>query len=125
MNLLLDTHALIWALTNDPVLSPLARAAIEDGTNPVFVSAVTAWEIVIKKGLGKLTVPDNLEEELEAHAFTPLDITVRHALRVGELPSHHQDPFDRMLIAQAQVEGLVLVTRDAEIQRYEVEVLLA
>jgi PIN domain nuclease of toxin-antitoxin system len=123
VNLLLDTHALIWALTNDPRLSPAAREALEDGSNPVFVSAVSAWEIVIKKSLGKLKAPDNYQEELDAHAFTALDVTTAHALRVGALPDHHQDPFDRFLVAQAQVEGLTLVTRDANVQRYDVPVL--
>jgi PIN domain nuclease of toxin-antitoxin system len=125
MNLLLDTHAILWAFTDDPRLSPRAREAIEDGSNPVFVSAVSAWEIVIKKGLGKLTAPDNYEEEREAHAFTALDITTAHALHVGTLPGHHQDPFDRLLVAQAQLERLTIVTRDANIQRYDVDVLVA
>ena len=120
MNLLLDTHVLLWALIDDPGLSAPARRAIVDGANTVFVSAATAWEIAIKKSLGKLTAPDNYEEELVAHRFTPLDLTTRHALAVEKLPPHHQDPFDRLLIVQAQLERLTLVTRDRKIMDYDV-----
>jgi PIN domain nuclease of toxin-antitoxin system len=123
VNLLLDTHAVIWAFSNDSRLSPAAREAIEDGSNPVFVSAVSAWEIVIKKALGKLEAPDNYREELDAHAFIALDITTAHAVHVGDLPAHHQDPFDRLLVAQAQVEGLTIVTRDVNVQRYDVSIV--
>ncbi len=125
MNLLLDTHALIWALEDNPTLSPAARAAIIDGRNMVFVSAATVWEIAIKRALGKLNAPDNLLEELEKHRFTPLDISAIHADQAGRLPPIHQDSFDRMLIAQAQVERLVLVTRDASIRQYAVQCLVA
>ena len=89
----------------------------------MFVSAASAWELAIKRGLGKLTFPDPLEEHLRRDRFEPLAITVSHALRAGELPSHHDDPFDRMLVAQAQLEGLTLVTGDERIVRYDVAVL--
>ena len=103
MNLLLDTHVLLWAADNNPSLSPAARAAITDGHNIVFVSAATAWEIAIKKALGKLRAPtDSYFKELRRHRFTPLDITTEHALTVESLPPHHADPFDRMLVAQAK-----------------------
>ncbi len=125
MNLLLDTHTLIWALADDPELSVAAREAIVDGANFVFVSAVSVWEISIKKALGKLDAPDTLLEEIERHRFTPLDIALEHADRAGKLPPIHMDPFDRMLIAQAQSEQLMLVTRDADIQKYPVRCLLA
>lgn len=125
MNLLLDTHTLIWVLEDDPDLSAQARAAIIDGNNIVFVSAVSAWEISIKKALGKLDAPDTLLEEIERLRFTPLDITLEHADRAGKLPPLHMDPFDRMLIAQAQSDQLMLVTRDSDIQKYQVQCLVA
>lgn len=123
MNLLLDTHVLIWALENNPTLSVAARDAIVDGNNMVFVSAASAWEISIKKAMGRLEVPDNLLEEIERHRFTSLNMNFEHARRAGALPDIHKDPFDRMLIAQAQIENLTLVTRDDSIARYDVRVL--
>ena len=126
MNLLLDTHVLLWTLNDDPTLSPLARAAITDGRNVVFVSAATAWEITIKKALGKLRAPTgDYLHELHRHRFTPLDITTEHALAVENLPPHHADPFDRMLVAQAQVEKLTLVTRDERLRDYAVPIIQA
>ena len=125
MNLLLDTHVLIWALENNPTLSTDARDAIVDGHNMIFVSSASAWEISIKKAMGKLQTPDNLLDEIELHRFTPLTINFDHALLAGALPDIHKDPFDRMLIAQALIERLVLVTRDDLIARYEVNVLRA
>ncbi|MFO7679639.1 MAG: type II toxin-antitoxin system VapC family toxin [Chloroflexota bacterium] len=124
MNLLLDTHVFLWAVDNNPNLSQKARDAIIDGNNVVFVSAVTAWEIAIKKAIGKLQVPNgDYLEELKLHRFTPLDITTEHALTVENLPPHHKDPFDRMLIAQAQVEKLTLITGDPKIKAYPVPVI--
>ncbi len=125
MNLLLDTHTLIWVLEDHPALATAAREAIIDGNNTVFVSAISVWEISIKKALGKLEAPDTLLEEIERHRFTPLEVTLEHGDRAGKLPPIHLDPFDRMLIAQAQSEQLALVTRDAEIQKYPVHCLLA
>ena len=125
MNLLLDTHTLIWTLADNPELAAAAREAIVDGNNIVFVSAVSVWEISIKRALGKLDAPDTLLEEIERHRFTPLEIALAHADRAGKLPPIHLDPFDRMLIAQAQSEQLTLVTRDAEIQKYAVHCLVA
>ncbi len=124
MNLLLDTHTFLWAIDNNPNLSQEARAAITDGNNMVFVSAATAWEISIKKALGKLTIPGgSYLDELNVHRFTPLNITTEHALAVENLPQHHKDPFDRLLIAQAQIEKLTLVTRDSRIKQYAVQVI--
>jgi PIN domain nuclease of toxin-antitoxin system len=120
MNLLLDTHALIWWLEDNPSLSKEARVAIAAPENIVFVSAVNALEITIKKAIGKLKTPDNLEEEIAINLFQPLPITIPHALAVGNLPLHHNDPFDRLLIAQAMVEGLILVTRDDNQKKYGV-----
>jgi len=126
MNLLLDTHTFLWAIDNHPNLSLKAREAIIDGSNVVFISAATAWEITIKKAIGKLKLPEgSYLEELTLHRFTPLDITTEHALAVEHLPPHHKDPFDRMLIAQAQVEKLTLVTRDEKIKAYPVSVIEA
>lgn len=125
MNLLLDTHVLIWALENNPCLSVAARDAIICGDNVVFVSSVSVWDIGIKVSLGKLKVPDNLQEELEEHRFLPLNITHDHAERAAQLPLIHKDPFDRMLIAQTKNENLTLVTRDEQICQYNVNILLA
>lgn len=104
-----------WALEGKLALSAPARDAIIDGNNIVFVSAVSVWEISIKKALGKLQAPDTLLAEIERLRFTPLDVTLEHADRAGRLPPLHTDPFDRMLIAQAQSDHLMLVTRDSEI----------
>ena len=124
VNLLLDTHAFLWAIDNNPRFSQKARDAIVDGNNIVFVSAATAWEIAIKKSIGKLKIPNgDYMEELKLHRFTPLDMTTEHALTVENLPPYHKDPFDRMLIAQAQVEKLTLVTGDSKIKAYTVPII--
>lgn len=124
MNLLLDTHAFLWAVDDAPQLSAAARQAIVDGSNVVFVSAATAWEIAIKWSIGKLKVPiGGYLEELRLHRFTPLAITTEHALAVENLPHHHKDPFDRLLIAQAQLEKLILVTHDPKFSAYDVTII--
>lgn len=124
MNLLLDTHTFLWAVDDSPRLSAGARGAIRDGNNMVFVSAATAWEISIKAAIGKLTIPQGgYLDELRLHRFTPLHITAEHALAVAGLPPHHKDPFDRLLIAQAQIENLTLVTEDSRIKQYAVRVI--
>ena len=125
MRLLLDTHALLWWLAANPTLSTEAHAAIAAADSDVYVSAVTAWEIVIKKRLGKLRAPPALDRELAAHEFEPLPIALAHALAVERLADHHEDPFDRMLVAQAIVEDLVLITRDPNIRKYPVRVIEA
>ena len=125
MRLLLDTHILLWWLSDDASLPGVARAAIRDPLSEVFVSAATAWEIAIKQALGKLDFPvAQFPAILAAEGFEPLGITVDHAVLAGALPLHHNDPFDRILIAQAQHEGLTLVTADAAIPRYGVAVLM-
>jgi PIN domain nuclease of toxin-antitoxin system len=124
MKLLLDTHVLLWWLKDPALLSDGARNAIEDGENLVYVSAAVAWEIGIKRALGKLQAGD-LEEALKENQFLALPVTISHALAVEKLPNHHRDPFDRMLVAQAEQEGLTLVSRDADIQRYPVSHLAA
>ncbi|MFC1735675.1 type II toxin-antitoxin system VapC family toxin [Candidatus Hydrogenedentota bacterium] len=125
MNLLLDTHALLWWLDDDPALSHEAREIISGPDRDVYVSAATAWEISIKKALGKLETPDDLEAALLANAFQELPITIAHATAAEQLPNHHSDPFDRMLVAQAKVEGLTLVTRDKNIARYRIALVVA
>jgi PIN domain nuclease of toxin-antitoxin system len=125
VRLLLDTHVLLWWLSNPSELADGARGAIAAPESTVVVSAASAWEIAIKKARGKLQAPDDLEVQLDRHGFARLSITVTHALRAGALPPHHSDPFDRVLVAQAELEGLTLVTRDARIAHYGVAVLPA
>lgn len=125
MRLLLDTHVLLWIAAGGGALGPRAAAAIADGRRPVFVSAVSAWEIAIKASLGRIDVPADYLEMLDHYRFTPLDVSTAHALAVRELPAHHRDPFDRMLVAQARVEGLALVTADARLAAYDVRLLAA
>ena len=123
MTLLLDTHALLWWLADDPALTQVARTAIRAVGTLVLVSAATAWEISIKQALGKLEAPDDLEAAMAASRFQPLPITVAHALAAGRLPRHHDDHFDRMLIAQAQYAQLTIVTHDPKFRLYDVDIL--
>jgi PIN domain nuclease of toxin-antitoxin system len=125
VRLLLDTHVLLWWLSDDVSLSPEAREAIADTNSRIAVSAATAWEIGIKNALGKLVVPDDLEQQLEANDFEPLPITIADSLASGRLPRYHDDPFDRMLVAQAQARNLTLVTRDLRLAEYGVSMLHA
>ena len=124
MRLLLDTHALLWWLA-DEGLSPQSREAIADPDNLVAVSAASAWEISIKKSLGKLAAPDDLEQQIRAGGFTELPITIAHGIAAGRLARHHEDPFDRVLIAQAIAEGMTIVTRDKRFNNYAVALLAA
>ena len=120
---LLDTHVVLWALAEPAKLARPARSALEDAQNEVLVSVVSAWEIAIKRALGKLDAPDDLEAAIRMQGFEPLLLTFHHAAQAGGLPPHHRDPFDRMLIAQAQAEGLILVTRDSNFPLYGVRTL--
>lgn len=122
MRLLLDTHALLWWLA-DEGLTDGARDAIADPNNVVLVSAASAWEISIKKTLGKLSAPDDLERQVAESGFVPLPISLTHGIAAGQLPRHHDDPFDRVLIAQAYTEGLTIVTRDKRFADYNVATL--
>lgn len=124
MNLLLDTHVLLWWLAGAR-LDPPARARIADPHALVAVSAATVWEIALKGAIGKLRVDRSILHHIGAGGFEPLPISLDHAEAVGHLPLHHRDPFDRMLIAQARAEGLTLVTRDPAFDAYDVEVLRA
>lgn len=121
--LLLDTHIFLWALSDVERLRELERAAIVDPRNDVLVSAVTAWEITVKRQKGQLKAPPDLAAAVDERRFTHLPLTFQHAEHAGALPMHHRDPFDRFLIAQAQIEGLTLVTRDSRVRRYEVDIL--
>ena len=121
MRLLLDTHILLWALDQDSRLSVAVRRAIESADNDVFVSIASVWEIAIKHAAGRLDAPvDQLPEVLREMRAEPLPMTVHHALAAARLPRHHDDPFDRMLIAQARLDGLILITHDKAIRRYDV-----
>lgn len=123
MDLLLDTHAFIWWAGVDKRLAEVARAAIADAENRVVVSAVTVWEISIKRAIGKLEFRRDTLRVLEQTGFEPLDITARHADLAGSLPLHHADPFDRLLISQASLEGFVLVSQDRKFLPYGVPLL--
>ena len=124
MRLLLDTHAFLWWLNDDPKLRAKARAAISDPGASVYVSAATIWELSIKARLGKLDLEGtDPVGEIAANDFLELPISARHALAAGDLPRHHDDPFDRMLVAQAQLEDLVIVTHDSKIDAYGVATL--
>ena len=125
MRLLLDTAPLLWWLGDDPKLGAAARAAIAAPENEVYVSAASAWEISVKRASGKLVAPFDLLTALERNYFAELPIDLVHAVAAGELPPHHKDPFDRMLVAQSQIEGLTLVAVDAEIEKYGVRLVPA
>ena len=123
MNLLLDTHVLIW-WDEGRRLSSAGRRAIE-AADSVYVSAASAWEVAIKIGLGRLRPSRTVEEAVDESGFLELPITTRHAQRVAGLPAHHRDLFDRLLVAQAEAEGLTLVTRDPVFERYAVDCIMA
>ena len=125
MNYLLDTHVLVDLMIAPQRLGSTVRRVLGDPLNDVVVSSVSAWEIAIKTALGRLQVPDDLETELLRAGISSVDITVSDALRAGALPRHHNDPFDRMLVAQAQTRGMTLVTRDTMLAAYGVLILAA
>lgn len=121
--LLLDTHALLWSVDDEQLLSPGAHEVVSAGVVPAYVSAASIWEIAIKRASGKLVVPEDLLEKVAAARFIELGVTFEHALLAGALPLHHRDPFDRMIVAQAQSEGLTVVSADPRIAAYDVPVL--
>ena len=123
MRLLLDTHVLLWWREDSPNLSVRARAEITDPINEILVSTATLWEIVIKRGLGRLTFPDDLEGVLREESFSLIPIGFQHLRRLELLPKLHRDPFDRMLIAQALTEGAPLVTNDHALLAYGIPTL--
>lgn len=127
MRVLLDTHTFLWWVTDAVGLSPRARKIISEKRNQIFLSAASGWEMAIKANLGKLFLPKNFEtfilKQLWANAIEVLPVQMSHALHVYQLPNHHQDPFDRMLIAQSQLENLPIVTSDSQIAQYSVKVM--
>ncbi|AUB35957.1 PIN domain nuclease, a component of toxin-antitoxin system [Nostoc flagelliforme CCNUN1] len=127
MRALLDTHAFLWWVTDDPQLSSTSRTIIADSGNILFLSVASVWEIVIKTKSGKLTLPEPVEEyipnRLALNRFKSLDIQMIHTLQIANLPNIHRDPFDRILIAQSQVENLPIVTIDQKITQYSVKTI--
>lgn len=127
MKVLLDTHTFLWWITDHPKLPSRVREIIGDGNNELFVSAVSGWEMAIKAKLGRLQLPDEPQrfilEQLSLNAIQSLPIQMSHALHVFSLPDHHRDPFDRILISQAQLEGLPILTADPQIALYPVEII--
>lgn len=121
--LLVDTHVVLWHALDDPRLGPVPTAAIEAEETEAFVSAASLWEIAIKAGLGKLDAPEDLPQRVEQLGFELLAVSAEHAWAVRHLPRHHRDPFDRLLIAQAQVERLPIVTADPSFDAYDVTVV--
>ena len=124
MKLLIDTHILLWWLDDDPAIPLWAASVIADQEHAVLVSAASVWEISIKRANGRLEAPDDLLSAV-ADDFATLPMTAEHAMAAGRLPPHHADPFDRMLIAQARVEGLTLVSVDRRFADYDVALLAA
>ncbi len=124
MNLLLDTHAMLWFFWDDPQLSSAARALIEDPANRKLVSVVSCWEIAIKVSIGKLNLGEPsgsfLPREITRNLFELLFVTLAHATAVETLPFHHRDPFDRMLVTQAMLEGVPIVSADTLLDAYPV-----
>lgn len=123
MNVLLDTHVLLWWLSDDPRLGARARELIADPDTTVYLSAVVMWEIRIKQAIGKLAVARDFRTVVDTQGFTELPLTINHTEALAQLPMHHRDPFDRMLIAQARSERLTVVTADESLCAYEVSVL--
>uniref|UniRef100_A8M425 PilT protein domain protein n=1 Tax=Salinispora arenicola (strain CNS-205) TaxID=391037 RepID=A8M425_SALAI len=122
MSLLLDTHVVLWAITGDANLGPAFLDRLRRDPD-IYLSPVTLWEITVKQTAGKLAGPSDLAERVRDMGFRELAVTHAHAIAAGRLPLHHRDPFDRMLVAQATVEGMTLASRDASIARYDVDVL--
>lgn len=123
MRILPDTHVLLWWLADDERLTPRYRVALEDASNHVWFSAVSIVEVAIKSSLGKLRAPHDAAQVLSAGGFLELPLNAEHATALATLPWHHRDPFDRMLLAQATVEGMVLATVDPRFGAYGVDLL--
>lgn len=124
MSLLLDTHVVIWWLADDPTLSDELKERL-DHEPDVYVSAASVWEAAIKASIGKLKEPADLPERIRDSGFRELPVSSDHAIVAGRLPPIHRDPFDRILVAQARCENLTLVSRDPEVRKYDVSVLVA
>lgn len=127
MSVLLDTHAFLWWIADDPRLSHRARSVLSESDREVFFSAASAWEMAIKARLGKLRIAEKLgpfvTDQIETNGFRALPVTLAHAFETHELPDHHRDPFDRLLVAQCRVEGLSLISGDRQLADYDVELI--
>ena len=127
MKYLLDTHAFLWFVSEDNKLSSKARSIIKNSNNEVYFSAVSAWEMSIKIRLGRLTIEEDLEpfmiKQLAENNFSTLSITIFHSIHTSKLPDIHKDPFDRMIVAQAQVEDLSIISKDKNIKKYKAPVV--
>jgi PIN domain nuclease of toxin-antitoxin system len=123
VRLLLDTHAALWWLSDDDRFGGRATTELADDTNQVLLSAAVIWEVAIKRSLGKLDAPSDLGATLVGAGAVALPVTLEHAAAVGELPWHHRDPFDRLLVAQAKIERAAVVSRDPVFERYEAPVV--
>ena len=127
MNVLLDTHAFLWWVIDDPQLSDTARATIADPNNTIYISVVSAWEIIIKQRTGKLSLPEPPEtyipSRLASNRFSSLPVQMQHVLQIASLPDYHRDPFDRLLIAQSQIEQIPIITVDQTIIQYSVSII--
>lgn len=123
MKLLIDTHVLLWWFDDPLRMSEAARDRIADPENEVLVSAVSCWEIAIKRGLGKLTAPDDIDDVIAQCGFVELAISISHSLKTETLPLHHRDPFDRMLIAQAVCESATMVSHDRMFEQYGIPLI--
>lgn len=120
MNYLLDTHIILWWLTNPKQIAPKACKIISDKGNSIFISSASLWEMAIKKSLGRLTLPRNIVEILQTEGFQIMSISHEEALGISDLPQIHQDPFDRMLVMQAKLNNCVLITRDKNVMDYPI-----
>jgi PIN domain nuclease of toxin-antitoxin system len=124
MKVILDTHTFLWWIVDDPRLSARAREIIGDGTNELLLSAASGWEMATKAGLGKLDLPGDLEafilDQMALNAIASLPVLMSHALHIQKLPRHHRDPFDRLLVSQAELEKLPVLTADPQIAQYAV-----
>ncbi|WP_210491128.1 type II toxin-antitoxin system VapC family toxin [Patulibacter sp. SYSU D01012] len=118
---LLDTHAVLWWLSDDPRLSDTARVIVADARHPMHVSAASLWEIAIKRSLGKIEAPDDLPDVVRAEGLTLMPVGAAHAWAVRSLPRHHGDPFDRLLVAQARIESLPIVSADGQLDAYGID----
>jgi PIN domain nuclease of toxin-antitoxin system len=127
MQALLDTHAFLWWVTNDRKLSATAHSIISNPQNDIFFSIVSAWEIVIKTQIGKLPLPESPEiyipSRISHYGFMTLSINLEDVLQIGQLESHHNDPFDRLLIAQSQIHNLPIITADTQFSPYDVNII--
>lgn len=124
MNYLLDTHIILWWLSEPSKIATKARKIISDKNQSVSVSSVSFWEMAIKQGIGRLRMPDNIITTLTHEGFSLLSLTPEEALTVAYLPKHHNDPFDRMLISQAKLNNMTIISRDEQFQHYPVQLLI-